>query len=83
MGLLFSIIVGAVAGWLAGKIMRGGGFGFLINLLLGLVGGAVDGWLLTLLGINWDNGCIGQIGTGVVGAVIVLSIASLLKGKKK
>ena len=79
MGLLFSIIVGAVAGWLAGKIMRGGGFGFLINLLLGLVGGAVGGWLFTLLGINWDNGWIGQIGTGVVGAVVVLWVASLFK----
>jgi uncharacterized membrane protein YeaQ/YmgE (transglycosylase-associated protein family) len=77
--MIGAIIVGIIAGFLAGKIMRGGGFGLLLNLLLGIVGGAVGGWVFGLLGINWSNGWIGEIGTGVVGAIIVLYVASLFK----
>ena len=77
--MIGAIIVGAIAGWLAGKIMRGGGYGFLINLLLGLLGGVVGGWLFGLLGIEWGNVWIGQTGTALVGAIVVLYIASLLK----
>jgi len=44
MNWLWFIIIGAVAGWLAGKIMRGGGFGLLINLVIGIVGGVIGGW---------------------------------------
>ena len=81
MGLIGAIIVGAIAGWLAGKIMRGGGFGFLVNLLLGLLGGIVGGWIFRQLGIEWSNGWIGETGTAVVGAVVVLWVASLFKKK--
>ena len=77
--MIGAIIVGLIAGFLAGKIMRGGGFGLVLNLLLGLVGGAVGGWLFNLLGISISNGWIGQTITGVVGAIIVLWIASLFK----
>ena len=73
MGIIISIIIGCVCGFLAGKIMKGGGFGFLINLLLGIVGGAVGSWLFGLLGL------IGEIGTGTIGAILVLWIASLFK----
>ena len=79
MGWIGSIIIGIVAGFLAGKIMKGGGFGCFINLLLGLVGGIVGGWVFSLLGISWNNGWIGQLGTGLIGAVLILWIASLLK----
>ena len=72
------ILIGALAGWLAGKIMRGGGFGFLVNCLLGIVGGIVGGWVLGLLGISW-GGTLGQIATSVIGAALVLWIASLFK----
>ena len=58
--------------------MKGGGFGFLINLLLGIVGGAVGRWLFGLLSIDW-GGLIGEIGTGTIGAIVVLWIASLFK----
>ena len=77
--MIGAIIVGIIAGFLAGKIMRGGGFGLLLNLLLGIVGGAVGGWIFGLLGVSWDYGWIGQIGTGVVGAIVVLYVASLFK----
>ena len=77
-GLIGSIILGCLAGFCAGKLMKGGGFGFLMNLLLGLFGGALGGWLFGLLGIEW-GGLLGQLGTAIVGAVVILYIASLLK----
>ena len=78
MGLIGSIIVGILAGFLAGKLMRGGGFGCLWNIILGIVGGLVGNWLFTLLNISW-GGLIGQIGTAVVGAVVLLWIAGVIK----
>ena len=77
-GLIGSIVIGCLAGFIAGKIMRGGGFGFWMNLLLGIVGGVVGGWTLSLLNISW-GGTIGSLGTAVVGAVLVLCIASLFR----
>lgn len=77
-GLIGSIIIGSLAGFIAGKIMRGGGFGFWMNLLLGIVGGVVGGWTLSLLNISW-GGTIGSLGTAVVGAVLLLWIASLFR----
>ncbi len=78
-GCLGSILIGIVAGFLAGKLMKGGGFGCLLNLVLGVVGGFVGGLLFDCLGIKWDNGWIGQLGTAVVGAVLVLWVASRFK----
>lgn len=79
--LIGSIILGCLAGFLAGKIMRGGGFGCLMNLLLGLVGSVVGGWLFRLLDITSGSGFIGSLVTSVVGAVFILWIASLFKKK--
>ena len=76
--LLGSILIGILAGWLAGKLMRGGGFGCLWNLVLGVIGGIIGSQALSWLGITW-GGCLGQLGTAVVGAVIVLWLASLFK----
>ena len=80
-GLIGSIIIGSLAGFIAGKIMRGGGFGFWMNLLLGIVGGVVGGWTLSLLNISW-GGTIGSLGTAVVGAVLLLWIVSLFRKSK-
>ena len=77
-GIILSIVIGCLAGFCAGKLMKGGGFDFLMNLLLGLFGGALGGWLFNLLGIEW-GGLLGQLGTAIVGAVLILYIASLLK----
>lgn len=82
LGTIIFIAIGCLAGFLAGKIMRGGGFGFILNSVLGIVGGVVGGWLLSLLKISW-GGLLGQIGTAVIGAVVVLAIASLFSGKGK
>lgn len=78
LGILYSVIIGCLAGFCAGKLMKGGGFGWLMNLLLGLLGGALGGWLFSLLGISW-GGVLGQLGTAVVGAVVILYIANKLK----
>ena len=77
-GIILSVVIGCLAGFCAGKLMKGGGFGFLMNLLLGLFGGALGGWLFNLLGIEW-GGLLGQLGMAIVGAVLILYIASLLK----
>jgi uncharacterized membrane protein YeaQ/YmgE (transglycosylase-associated protein family) len=79
LGFIGSIIVGCVSGYLAGRLMRGGGFGCLVNLLLGIVGGIVGGWLFGLLGISSNGGVIGGLVTSVVGAVLILWIASKFK----
>lgn len=78
LALIGSIIIGCLAGFIAGKIMRGGGFGFLWNLLLGIVGGVLGGWVLGLLGISW-GGTIGALGTAVIGAILLLWLASLFR----
>ena len=82
LGTIIFILIGCLAGFLAGKIMSGGGFGFIINSILGIVGGVVGGWLLSLLGISW-GGRIGQIGTAVIGAIVILALASLFNKKRK
>ena len=78
MGLIGSIIIGCLADFCAGKLMKGGGFGFIINLVLGLFGGLVGGWLFDQLGIAW-GGLLGQLGTAIFGAVAILWVASLIK----
>ena len=78
MGIILSIVLGCLAGFCAGKLMKGGGFGLLMNLLLGVLGGALGGWLVGVLGISW-GGLVGQLGTAIVGAVLILWVASLLK----
>ncbi|MBX2927420.1 MAG: GlsB/YeaQ/YmgE family stress response membrane protein [Saprospiraceae bacterium] len=81
MDLLYILIIGAVAGWLAGLIWKGGGFGLLWNIILGIVGSFVGGWLLGKLGVNVGIGSptVSLIITSVIGAVVVLFIASLIK----
>lgn len=79
MGILYALLIGALAGWLAGKIMKGGGFGALLNIILGIVGGAVGNWLFGALGIHVSSGILGDLITGVIGAVAILFIAGLFK----
>ena len=77
--LVMVYFIGAVAGWLAGKIMRGGGFGLLINLVVGIVGGVIGGWVFGLLGIGPDGSIIGSLVTSLVGAILLLWLISLFK----
>ena len=76
MGLIGAIIIGILAGFIANKIMGKGG-GLLWNLVLGVIGGFAGGFLFDLLNITW-GGTIGQLGTAVVGAVVVLNDRGVL-----
>ena len=79
MGFLAWIVVGLIAGWLAGQVMKGGGYGVLVDILLGIVGGWLGGWLFGRLGIWPAGGMIGSIIVAFVGAVILVGITRLLK----
>ena len=73
------LVVGAIAGWLAGLIVKGGGFGLLGNIVIGIIGAVVAGWLLPYLGIHLGTGIIAAIIDSAIGGVIVLVIISLVK----
>jgi uncharacterized membrane protein YeaQ/YmgE (transglycosylase-associated protein family) len=77
--LIIWLIIGAVAGWLAGQIMTGGGFGLVGNIIVGIVGALVGGWLLPRLGIYIGGGIIAAIINAAIGAIIVLFVISLIK----
>jgi uncharacterized membrane protein YeaQ/YmgE (transglycosylase-associated protein family) len=76
--LLIFLAIGAVAGWLAGVILKGGGFGLLVNIVVGILGAIVGGFAFGLLGIS-AGGIIGSIITATVGAVLLLLIVGLIK----
>ena len=78
MGFLWFIIIGILAGFVAGKLMRGGGFGFLVNIIVGIAGAIIGGWVFGLLGIS-AGGVIGSLVTAIVGAILLLWVISLFK----
>jgi uncharacterized membrane protein YeaQ/YmgE (transglycosylase-associated protein family) len=73
-------LVGIIAGWLAGRVMEGGGFGLIGDLLVGLVGAFVGDWLLPRLGIHLGAGVVAAIMNAFIGAVVFLLIMRLLSG---
>ena len=77
--MIYSLIVGLIAGWLAGQVMKGGGYGVLMDIVLGLLGGLVGGWLLGALGIWPGAGIIGSIIVSFIGAVILVALTRMLK----
>jgi uncharacterized membrane protein YeaQ/YmgE (transglycosylase-associated protein family) len=79
MGFLTWIVVGLIAGWLAGQVMKGGGYGVVVDIILGLLGGLLGGWIFGQLGIWPGGGMIGSIVVAFVGAVILVWITRLLK----
>lgn len=76
---LWWLIVGGLAGFLAGKLVRGGGFGIVVNILLGIVGSVIGGYLFGALGISAGDGFIGSLASATVGAIVLLVIASLFR----
>jgi len=77
--MIYSIIVGLIAGWLAGQQMKGGGYGVLMDIVLGLLGGIVGGWVFGALGIWPSGGIVGSVVVSFVGAVILVAITRMLK----
>jgi uncharacterized membrane protein YeaQ/YmgE (transglycosylase-associated protein family) len=79
-GLLGWLVIGLLAGWLAGKIARGRGFGCIGDVVLGLIGSVIGGWIFTKLGIVHANTFLFSLAAATVGAVILVSIAHLFFG---
>ncbi len=79
MGFIAWIVVGLIAGWLAGVVMKGGGYGILVDIILGILGGFLGGWLFGMLGIGAGGGMIGSIIVAFIGAVILVGITRLIK----
>jgi uncharacterized membrane protein YeaQ/YmgE (transglycosylase-associated protein family) len=78
--LLVIIFVGIVAGWLAGRVMEGGGFGLIGDLIVGLIGAFIGDWLLPQLGVHFGAGIVALIINAFIGAVILLLILRLIGG---
>ena len=78
MNLIIFLVIGALAGWLAGVIMKGGGFGVVGNIVVGILGSLLGGWLLPRVGLSF-GGEFGGFVTAVIGAVILLFIVGLIK----
>jgi uncharacterized membrane protein YeaQ/YmgE (transglycosylase-associated protein family) len=73
------IVVGAIAGWLAGMVVKGGGFGLIGDIVVGIVGAVIAGWLLPQLGIALGSGFVAAVIDAFIGAVILLVILRLIK----
>src|SRR6266852_6391969 len=78
--LLVILIVGIVAGWLAGRVMEGGGFGLIGDLIVGLIGAFIGDWLLPRIGIHLGVGIVALILNAFIGAVVLLLILRLVGG---
>jgi uncharacterized membrane protein YeaQ/YmgE (transglycosylase-associated protein family) len=77
--IIIWLVVGAIAGWLAGMVMKGGGFGLIGDIIVGIVGAVIAGWLLPQLGIFIGGGFVAAIIDAFIGAVILLLIIKLVK----
>ena len=77
--LLTILIIGAIAGWLAGLIVKGYGFGLLGNIIIGIIGAFVGTWLLGRLGVSLGGGIAGAIINAVIGAVVILFLIGLFR----
>jgi uncharacterized membrane protein YeaQ/YmgE (transglycosylase-associated protein family) len=78
-GLLTTLFIGAVAGWLAGLIVKGYGFGVIGNIVIGIIGAFVGSWLLGKLGVSLSAGILGAILNAMIGAIVVLLLIGLFK----
>ena len=78
-GIIAWLIIGAIAGWLAGVLVKGGGFGLFVDIIVGIVGAFIGGWLAGVLHISLGGGWIGSIITAVIGAVILLFLIRLVR----
>jgi len=78
MSIIIFLLIGAIAGWLAGQIMSGGGFGLIGDIVVGIIGAFIGGWLFGALGIGF-GGLIGAIICATIGAIILIALLRLIK----
>jgi uncharacterized membrane protein YeaQ/YmgE (transglycosylase-associated protein family) len=79
MNFLWFLIVGVVAGWLAGMLVKGGGFGLIGDLVVGVIGAFIGGWLFTALGASLGGGLVGSIIVATIGAVVLVLLVRAVK----
>ena len=77
--LLIWLLIGAIAGWLASKVVRGGGMGLLGDIVVGIIGAFIGAWLLTRLGITIAHGLIGTVASATLGAILLLLAIRLIR----
>ena len=77
-GIIWWIVVGLIAGWAAGRIMKGGGYGVIADIVLGILGGIVGGWVVGLLGLG-GGGLLWSVLVAILGAVILIGVTRLIK----
>jgi uncharacterized membrane protein YeaQ/YmgE (transglycosylase-associated protein family) len=82
MTLLWFVIIGAIAGWLAGRFMRGNGFGLLGDIIVGIIGSFLGSWLFAATGIAIGGGLLGSLIVAFIGAVVLLFIVRLFTGRR-
>ena len=79
MGLLWFLLIGLIAGWLAGMLVKGGGFGVVGDMVVGVLGALIGGVLFTKLGVSSGGGMIGSIIVATIGAIILIFVLRLIK----
>ena len=77
--LLYTLLVGALAGWLAGFLVKGGGFGIIGNIVIGILGAFIGSWLLGVLGVSFGKTMLGQILTAAVGGAALLFVIGMVR----
>ena len=77
--LIWFLLIGLIAGWLAGRVMRGGGFGLVGDMIVGVIGALLGGWIFGKLGISAGGGLIGALITAFVGAVVLILLLRLIR----
>ncbi len=83
--ILIILVLGALAGWLAGMVFQGGGLGLIGNIIVGIVGGFIGYWLLPKLGvhINTGTGWLNYVLTAAIGAIVILVLLNLIFGRNR
>jgi uncharacterized membrane protein YeaQ/YmgE (transglycosylase-associated protein family) len=79
MSVLWFLIVGLIAGWLAGTLVKGGGFGLVGDLVVGVIGALLGGFLFQMLGLSGANGLVGSVIVATVGAIVLLVVIRMFK----
>lgn len=82
MGIIATLLVGAIAGWLGSVLYKGSGLGLLGNIIVGIIGSALGYWLLGQFGVNLGEGIVGFILTGAIGAIVILFVLNLILKKR-
>ncbi|KVD40534.1 hypothetical protein WK59_13490 [Burkholderia ubonensis] len=77
--LIVWLIIGGVAGWLAGLIVKGSGFGIVVDILVGIAGAVIGGWIASAIGVSLGGGIVSAIVVAIVGAVVLLFLINLIR----